>query len=177
MLVLVLFFLHIRGDDPSTRQLPLRAKLQRLDFGGIVLLIGAVCCLFIALQQGGTTVPWRSARIIGLFIGFGLISIVFGFLQWKLRERATIPVRFLRQKTVVFGSLFLFFDNMSNYIVSALVLSSDIKFKILRVIARNCITSHSTSRLRKALQRSTVGSITSPLHFHSLLRFCFPAAL
>jgi hypothetical protein len=48
-----------------------------------------------------------------------VIKALFWFSQWKLAERALIPVRFLTNRTVAFGSIFLFLDNMSNYLVSS----------------------------------------------------------
>lgn len=105
------------GVDPTPRQLSLKEKFRKFDGPGVILLIGAVTCLFLALQLGGNQVPWRSAKPIGLFVGFGLIGIVFGLWQWKAGENATIPVRFFNDRTVVWGSLYLFLDNMANYIV------------------------------------------------------------
>ncbi|OCL09619.1 permease of the major facilitator superfamily [Glonium stellatum] len=116
-LILVLLFLDVKTlGSSSARQHPIHVKLKRLDPVGFVLLISSVCCLFIALQEGGTSVPWKSARIIGLLIGFGLLGVLFWVSQWMMRDDALVPVRFFRQRTIVFGSLFLFCDNMSNYL-------------------------------------------------------------
>ena len=121
VLGLVLLSMNLRGVDESTRQIALAQKLRRMDPIGILLLIGAVSSLFLALQYGGAEMPWRSAKVIGLFVGFGLTFAVFLVIQWKLGENATTPTRFLRQRTVAAGSAFLFCDNMSNYIVSCLL--------------------------------------------------------
>lgn len=67
--------------------------------------------------MGGTSQPWNSPRIIGLFVGFGLLIVIFGALQWRLGEKATIPLRVLRQRTVLAGGVFSFLVNMSNYVV------------------------------------------------------------
>lgn len=61
--------------------MPLSEKFKFLDIPGAIFIISAVSCLLLALQWGGTVVPWRSARIIGLLVGFGLLIIAFGFLQ------------------------------------------------------------------------------------------------
>ena len=110
--------MKLKNLDRTSRSQPLKVKLIRMDPVGIVLLVAAVSCLFLALQFGGDTMPWRSATVIGLFIGFGLLCILFGVLQWRLGENATVPIRFLRQRTVVWGSGFLFCINMANYMVS-----------------------------------------------------------
>ena len=67
---------------------------------------------------------------------------------------------------------------LSKFFSSLPTLRKEPSWKILvRVITRNCITSHSTFRPQNALRRFTVGLITSSLHFHSLSRFFFPAPL
>lgn len=85
--------------------LALRDKLKRLDPAGVVLLLGSVSCLLVALQWGGDKYPWHSSQVIGLFIGFGLLLIIFGGVQWYMDEAATIPLRLLSQRNVLFGSL------------------------------------------------------------------------
>ena len=109
--------------DPMTK-LPTTEKLKYLDPFGIILLLGAVCCLFLALQWGGSRYPWHSSKVIGLMLGFGFLIIIFGILQWQLGGKATIPLRILRQRTVFSGALALFFISMSSNIVSVATISS-----------------------------------------------------
>ena len=118
--------MNLKGVDESTRQIPIVEKLTRLDLPGVVVLIGSVSCLFLALQEGGAKVPWSSSRPIGLFIGFGLLLIVFGMWQWRLGTNATIPVAFLRNRTVFWGSFYLLWDNMACYIVRCISSSTKI---------------------------------------------------
>ena len=89
-----------------------------MDLNGAFILISAICCLLLALQWGGLTQPWSSARIVGLFVGFALLTGVFALLQWKLGEKATVPLRFLRQRSTLFGAIYAFCLNASNYVVS-----------------------------------------------------------
>ena len=78
------------------RKLPLSKKLKHRDGLGTLLFPSALCCLLLALQWGGQTIGWQNSRIIGLFIGFGLLLAAFGFLQWRRGDYATIPMRALR---------------------------------------------------------------------------------
>jgi MFS family permease len=118
--LLVVFSLHLKQIAAiPERQQSLVAKLKKVDVIGITLIIGFVACLCIVLQDGGNTAPWNSARVIGLLVAAVVIKALFWFSQWKLGERALIPVRFLTNRTVAFGSIFLFLDNMSNYLVSS----------------------------------------------------------
>jgi hypothetical protein len=113
----VIAFIHLHGVDKSTREIPIKDKIIGLDFPGVIIIIASVSCLFLALQEGGVTAPWNSARPIGLIVGFGLLLIIFGIWQWKAGENATIPLRYLKDRTVLWGSIYLFWDNMASYIV------------------------------------------------------------
>lgn len=115
---LVVLGLKLKMKKDPLRDLPAMEKLKSLDPLGIALLLGAVSCLFLALQWGGSRFPWSSSRIIGCMIGFGLLIITFGVLQWRLAEHATIPLRILKQRTVFFGAVALFFISMSSNTVS-----------------------------------------------------------
>lgn len=85
-------------------------RIKQLDFLGAGLLIPAVVCLLLALQWGGNRYPWNNSRIIGLFVGFGVLAILFTISQIWLQERATIPPRILKNRTVASSVLFgLFF--------------------------------------------------------------------
>lgn len=117
---LILLFLDLNGVSMKDRKLPIRVKLRRLDLVGAAILICGLCCLLLALQWGGTSVPWRSSRIIGLLIGSGLILICFFLLQWRLGDDSTMPLPVLFQRSVAFGSGFELFLNMSNYTVQSI---------------------------------------------------------
>jgi hypothetical protein len=82
------------------RNLSAFQRLRELDLIGASLLIPAVVCLLLALQWGGNKYPWSNSRIIGLFIGFGLFTIVFVISQAILGDRATLPPRILGQRSV-----------------------------------------------------------------------------
>lgn len=91
-----------------------------MDPLGVLLLLAAVCSLFLVLQQGGNAWPWRSAKTIGLLFSFAILLVLFATVQWKLGENATIPLRHLKDRTVLMGSLFLALSNASSYVVSGL---------------------------------------------------------
>ena len=100
-----------------------------LDPLGFILFMPSIICLFLALQVsvhgsfqsalslltsgalkwGGTTYAWNNARIVVLFVVFGLGLIAFANVQWWLGEGATIPVRILTQRTIWSASWFAFF--------------------------------------------------------------------
>ena len=117
VLGLLILFLQIPPGQADRKSISSIDKFKRLDLPGILLIIASVTCLFLALQFGGTTYAWNSSVVIGLLVGFVLLLAVFLLLQWYLKENATIAFRFLRERTVVMGSIFLFFTNAATYLV------------------------------------------------------------
>lgn len=89
--------------------MPLRQKLQEMDFIGATFLISAVVCVLLALQWGGSTKAWDSPTVLGLLVGFGVLLAIFCVIQWKLGEQATIPPRIFFQRTVSGGAWYFFF--------------------------------------------------------------------
>ncbi|KAF8142615.1 major facilitator superfamily domain-containing protein [Mycena galopus ATCC 62051] len=60
------------------------------------------------LQWGGSKYVWKSARIIALFVVFGiLISVFIGIQFWK-QDTATIPPRILKQRSMWSSCFFAF---------------------------------------------------------------------
>lgn len=116
-LALILVFLRLRNTQNEDRALSLQEKFQHMDFVGTITFIGSICCVILALQWGGQTMPWSSAKVIALFVTSGVLAIIFGYIQWKIGDRATIPLRILRQRSILSGSTFLFFFGMLNYVV------------------------------------------------------------
>ncbi|KAK8104721.1 major facilitator superfamily domain-containing protein [Apiospora kogelbergensis] len=115
-LLLIVIFLKLQGTAVPTEKLTARYLWTELDPLGAVTIIASVCCLLLAFQWAGVTYAWKSSQIIGLFIGFGLLLAVFALIQWRLGEKATIPPRVLKKRSVMAGSFFLLFLQMTNFI-------------------------------------------------------------
>ena len=116
VLGIVFAFLHIKTQENAG--LPLRTKLKYIDAPGTILFIGSICCLLLALQWGGQSMPWKSSKIIGLFVGFGLLLGAFLLLQLRMGEYAILPLRIIRQRTMAMVTILLFFILMAVTIVS-----------------------------------------------------------
>ncbi|KAF5857251.1 hypothetical protein ETB97_006049 [Aspergillus alliaceus] len=111
---LIFCFLKLRAC-PFKSPDGILARIRPLDLIGIILIIASVCCLILALQFGSSANYWRSSRIIGLFIATGLLLVAFSISQWHQGERSTIPLRVLRQRSVLMGAIFSFFLEISIY--------------------------------------------------------------
>lgn len=65
--------------------------------------------ILLALQWGGTQYAWKSATIIGLFLGGGGLVIVFMFWQRYKGDNAMIPPRLMTQRTIFVACFINFF--------------------------------------------------------------------
>ena len=95
-------------SEEAEAKLSLREKVDRLDPIGSICFLPGIVCLLLALEWGGSKYPWSNARIIVLFVLFGLLIIGFSIVQiWK-QENATLPPRILRYRSVTAASFFAF---------------------------------------------------------------------
>src|SRR5580692_2852927 len=62
-------------------RLPARKREVQIDWQGALLLVAGVSCILLATQFGGTTYPWGSWQVIGLFALGGLILAGFAFRE------------------------------------------------------------------------------------------------
>ncbi|KAF4831510.1 Efflux pump aflT [Colletotrichum tropicale] len=107
-MVFVFFLLHLsRKNNPEGKTLVQR--LMQLDLIGTAIFIPAIVCLLLALQWGGAEYPWNSAKIIGLFVGFGLMIIIFIGIQLWQGDKGTLPPYLFKNRNVVCAMLFACF--------------------------------------------------------------------
>lgn len=103
-MVAIFFLLHIKGQ--KKRDIGFLAKMKQLDLLGTAILIPAVICLLLALQWGGAEYPWNNSRIIGLFVGFGVMIVIFiGVQIWK-GDEGTLPPRLFKNRDVFCAMMF-----------------------------------------------------------------------
>ncbi|GLA89731.1 hypothetical protein AtubIFM56815_004219 [Aspergillus tubingensis] len=114
-IILVLFFLKLQ-DRRAKPADSILARLRSFDYIGITLTIAWVSCLILAMQFGSSSSKWRSSKVIGLFVGAGLLLIAFFLSQWYQGERSTVPLRVARQRSVLMGALYSFFLEISIYV-------------------------------------------------------------
>ncbi|MCJ1307148.1 hypothetical protein MMC25_000794 [Agyrium rufum] len=88
--------------------LTLREKSQQLDVLGLVTIIIAIASLLLALRWGGSRYPWGNARIVALLALFSILTVAFVLIQiWK-QEKATVPPRMFKKRSVVFSAWHVF---------------------------------------------------------------------
>lgn len=84
-------------------------KLLHMDFPGTMLVLGASLCLVLALQYGGQAYAWNSSVVIGLFVGFALISALLVVVEIYQGELAMLTPRLMRTRIVWVSAVWGFF--------------------------------------------------------------------
>ncbi|KAI1483689.1 MFS transporter [Daldinia eschscholtzii] len=100
ILFLVLF---LPNKPPAQAGLPFKEQVKQFDLPGSFFLIPSVICLLLALQWGGAAYPWNDGRIIALFVVFGVLAIIFWIVEVLQGDRATVPMRVLKNKNIIGG--------------------------------------------------------------------------
>ena len=111
--VIVTSMVHLKSAKSSSW----KNKLTLLDLPAFAIFLASIVCLLIALQWGGTKYSWRNARIIVLFIIFGLSLGIFAVLQIRKKDVALVPLRVITQRSIVFGMIFSFCTSGTGFIL------------------------------------------------------------
>ncbi len=81
---------------------------QKIDWWGAITLVGAVVSLMFALELGGETYPWNSGQIIGLFSAFGVLLIIFIWVE-RVAHEPIISFQMFRHRLFATSNLVAMF--------------------------------------------------------------------
>ncbi|KAI9359966.1 major facilitator superfamily domain-containing protein [Zopfochytrium polystomum] len=85
------------------------AAVTSIDWLGTSLLVGAVVCILVPLQGGGTQYAWNSAVVIALFITGALFAASFVVVEAKYVTKPIIPQELVRRPQIVAALAAMFF--------------------------------------------------------------------
>jgi MFS family permease len=108
---------YFKPPGRAAVSIPWSERINQLDLLGTIFFMPAVICLLLALQWGGSKYPWDDARVIALFVLFGVLIIVFLVIQYYKGDNATVPPRILKQRSVAAGCWFAFCLGSSFFIM------------------------------------------------------------
>ncbi|CAG8086237.1 unnamed protein product [Penicillium olsonii] len=94
----VLFWFQSPKAILSTKSF--KEQMGELDLLGSLFFLPSIICLLLALQWGGSKYPWNNGRIIALFVVFGVLIIAFCAVQVWSKDKATIPPRLIKKRSV-----------------------------------------------------------------------------
>lgn len=104
--IVVAIILFILKTPPKKNELTLREQFIKLDPIGTVFFLPGIISLLLALQWGGTTYAWSNWRIPFLFVVAGILLGIFIFVQFKMGDNATVPIRIIKQRSIASGAYF-----------------------------------------------------------------------
>lgn len=106
----ILFLIHIpdRTTKPSTKR-TFTSTYETLDISGFMILAPTTAMLLLAIEWGGNTYPWHSAKIIGLLCGSAATCVLFVAWESKRGSTAMIPLPMARNRIVAASCITNFF--------------------------------------------------------------------
>ncbi|CAJ2506364.1 Uu.00g004940.m01.CDS01 [Anthostomella pinea] len=105
----ILFFFKTPPHAKIAQKTPLREILISFDPIGTLTFLAAIICFFLALGWGGTEKAWNSSQVIGLLVGWALLTILFIANEIWQGERALMVLRLLKNRDIRVGCIYLFF--------------------------------------------------------------------
>lgn len=114
---IIFLFFQPRASTVKRKHLTLSQKLLNMDPLGAVLVMALVVCYILALQYGGLERAWNDSVVIGLLVGFGIISIVFGAWELYLGDSAMVPLRLVSQRIYLVSCIYWFLFGGGWYII------------------------------------------------------------
>jgi hypothetical protein len=105
--ILAIFFL-LDIPSPKREKLTVFEQVKNLDPIGIFFFVPSIICLILALQWGGSTSLWSAPKIIGLFVTFGVLLIIFIVVEVLTPKTAMIPTRVVLNRSVAGAMSFMF---------------------------------------------------------------------
>ena len=122
--LVTIFLVFTRIPDPiaKPKARDVLPKLHHyLDLVGFAVFAGAAIQILLALQWGGVEHPWKSATIIGLFLGGAGTFVAWGFWNASRGDSALIPFSLVKQRVVWSAALTQMFI-FTNLFISAFFL-------------------------------------------------------
>jgi MFS family permease len=131
------FLLFLIPPFDALKGTSLKDRLKRIDWIGLVIFCGMICSLVLALQFGGNQYPWNSGQVIGCFVSFGVLLIIFAFTQtlWmpgQTKEKRLFPIDMVFSRTPLL--LFILTSTASTTVFLA-IYYIPIYFQFTRVIS------------------------------------------
>ena len=114
-IIILLFFKTPSAAKPQPATL--REKLLQMDPVGVALAMGLVISYILALNYGGMKYAWNSSKVVGLLVGFVMLSAAFATWEWCQEDRAMVPFRLAGQRVYIVSSVFAFFFSGAYFLI------------------------------------------------------------
>lgn len=112
---IIIFMLKVKA--PTTPPTTWKQKIEKLDLPAFTLFLASILCLILALLWGGKEYSWKNARIIVLFILFGVLMGAFMAVQSRKGDEALVPMGIVKRRSIAFGMFFSFCTSGTGFIL------------------------------------------------------------
>ena len=113
--IILIFFKTPSAAKPKSATL--REKLLQMDPVGAILVMALVISYILALHYGGLIHAWSSSRVVGLLVGFVVLSAAFAVWEWCQEDRAMVPFRLAGNRVYIVSSVFAFFFSGAYFLI------------------------------------------------------------
>jgi protein-S-isoprenylcysteine O-methyltransferase Ste14 len=104
-----LFYFLETPKESTAEKATIAQQVWRLDPLGTLFFLPSMVCLILALQWGGSEYAWNSWRVIVLLVIFAVTIVIFCVIQILMPQSATVPVRVMKQRSALAGTLYMIF--------------------------------------------------------------------
>ncbi|KAK3688242.1 major facilitator superfamily domain-containing protein [Podospora appendiculata] len=107
-LAAVILFVHLPPQVQSTKSTKgMRQVAEKFDLLGTLFLLPALVSLLLSLQWGGSEYAWSSWRMVLTLAIFGVFIVIWGFIQFRAGDNATVPVRIISMRSMLAAVWFM----------------------------------------------------------------------
>ncbi|KAI3321949.1 MFS general substrate transporter [Xylariaceae sp. AK1471] len=107
--IFILFFFKTPPQAKISSKTPAMEIAISFDPLGTVLFIGALISYILATTWGGIERPWNSSTVIGLLVGWIVLTALFVVNEFWQGERAIIVARLMKKRDMWVNCVYLFF--------------------------------------------------------------------
>src|ERR1700722_6756313 len=102
------------GVTNRVLRLPMRKREGKIDWWGALLLVIGVSCILLATQLGGTTYPWGSWQVAGLFALGALVLAGFAVREGMAPE-PILPLGLFRLRIFTVANIIAFVSGVAMF--------------------------------------------------------------
>ncbi|OIW28645.1 major facilitator superfamily transporter [Coniochaeta ligniaria NRRL 30616] len=119
--IATVFFLVHPPPRKDKKQKTIKHPLKQFDILGNIFFIPATVSLLLALEWGGGQYQWSNWRIILLLSIFSIFILVWLYIQHRQGDKATLPLRIIKMRSMACAVWFTFCISSLLYIFLAYV--------------------------------------------------------
>ncbi|KAF2029783.1 putative MFS multidrug transporter [Setomelanomma holmii] len=94
----LILLIGIPDRRQSTGSKAVKAVIAEYDVYGFLFFVPTLVMLLLAFEWGGSKFPFKSATIIGLFLGGGITAVLFIIWESRQGQHAMIPLHIIRKR-------------------------------------------------------------------------------